>query len=279
MNAHKALAAVRGFVFDIDGTIALTDASNKGHRALPGAAELLERLRTHGLPFLTFTNGSGHPPAETAASLRHAGLDVRDEEVLTPSVVAAELFVRKGYRRVLVLGTVGVSHSLVAAGIEVVHAPARADDADAVYIGWYPRFSLPDLEAACHAAWGGAALYAASIAPYFATSHGRTLGISGAIAAAITSVTKKRVTVIGKPAAHGLRTASRRLGIEPAKLAVVGDDPTLEMAMARAGGALAIAVQTGIADAAALSRLPPKQRPHFALRDVGELAAIYPWPV
>jgi NagD protein len=277
-RACKALARVRGFVFDVDGTLALTDGRNKAHRALPGAPELLARLRARGLPFVAFTNGSGQTPRDTAASLRAAGLDVRDDEAMTPASVAADYFTARAIRRVLVLGAEGVWRPLVESGLEVVRAPERADDADAVFVGWYPQFSLADLEAACHAVWAGARLYTASTAPFFATEGGRTVGVSGAIVAAIRSVTRKRATVLGKPAVYGLRAASRRFGVAPEALAVIGDDPTLEVAMARAGGAFAIAVQTGLAEAAAVAKLPPKRRPHLLVRSVADLLALYPSP-
>lgn len=275
--ALKSLVAVRGFVFDVDGTLALTGSDQQGHQALPGARELLTKLRAHGLPYAAFTNGTAHTPREVAASLRRAGLDLRDEELLTPASVAAEVFALRRLRRILVLGGHGVAHPLLEAGLEVVHSPQRADDADAVLVGWHPQFSMKDLESACHAVWAGAPLYAVSNAPFFATAEGRTLGVSAAIAAAIRGITRKRATVIGKPSAHGLRIAGRHLGVKPVDMAVVGDDPILEVAMAHAAGALAVAVQTGLTDAAALAALPAKLRPDLVLRTVADLIELYPW--
>jgi len=80
------------------------------------------------------------------------------------------------------------------------------------------------LEAACHAVWGGARLYSASQALYFATATGRAIGTSRAITAMIRSVTGCTVHVIGKPSLDALRAARRRLGVPMADLAVVGDD-------------------------------------------------------
>jgi NagD protein len=276
-DAREFLARVRGFLFDVDGTLALADRRHEGHRALPGARELLSRLRAYGLPFAAFTNGTIHTPHEVARSLRRAGLDLRDEEMLTPASVAAELFCAKGVRRVLVLGGNGVARPLLEAGLRVVRSPQRLDDADAVLVGWYPDFSMKDLEAACHAVWAGAPLYTVSKAPFFATAGGRALGVSGAIVAAIRSITGKEAVVLGKPSAHGLRIASRHFGVNPARIAVVGDDPALEAAMARAAGAIAVAVRTGLASAGSIAKLPARQRPHLVLRSVEELLRVYPW--
>jgi ribonucleotide monophosphatase NagD (HAD superfamily) len=82
------------------------------------------------------------------------------------------------------------------------------------------------------------------------------------------------VTVVGKPALPALRTAARRLGVATHELAVVGDDPELEVPMAHKGGALAVAVHTGIGDARSFLDQPEELRPHLDLPDVGVLAKL-----
>ena len=73
---------VRGFVFDVDGTL-VHRAGNELH-VQPGAAEVLARIRASGRPFAIFTNGTHEPPEAFAAGLRSVGLDVADDELLTP---------------------------------------------------------------------------------------------------------------------------------------------------------------------------------------------------
>ena len=55
---------------------------------------------------------------------------------------------------------------------------------------------------------------------------------------------------------------------------MVGDDPELEVPMAHAGGASAVAVHTGIGHAESFTDLPPELRPHLDLPDVGVLAEL-----
>src|SRR5579859_527513 len=95
----------------------------------------------------------------------------------------------------------------------------------------------------------------ASQTPFFAVDGGRALGTSRAISAMITSLTGCAVRVVGKPSLDALRSAAERLGASPARLAVVGDDPRLEVPMAHRGRSLAIAVQTGLGAAAAYDTL------------------------
>jgi 4-nitrophenyl phosphatase len=267
------LRSARGFVLDLDGTLVLTDRHNHGYTALPGALDLTCWLAAHRVPFAAFTNGTAKTPQEYAQALAKAGFRLGPEQVLTPAVSAAALFARRGYRRVLVLGNDGLAGPLRAAGIEAVQ-PAPGTAADAVLAGWHPEFSLAELEVACEAVWRGARLFSCSQSVFFATADGRAIGTSRAISAMIRSITGCRVEIVGKPSAHALQTAARRLGVRAAQLAVVGDDPELETPMAHRGRALAIAVCTGIGTPAAFASLPAARRPHLTLPGVPDLLAM-----
>jgi 4-nitrophenyl phosphatase len=201
-----------------------------------------------------------------------------DSQMITPSSIAAEHMARRGIRRVLVLGTPGVAHSLVEAGIEANYTgEPRASDVDAVYVGWHPECGMKDIDAACHAIWAGAKLYAASDVPFFATRSGRTIGYTYAIIGAIRRLTKAPVILTGKPSLHALRFVARRLGLALEEIGVVGDDPVVETLMARRGGATSFAVTTGTTSLAEWQQQPAARRPHYVLGDLREvLAAIAP---
>jgi len=279
----RRLRDARGFIFDMDGTLALGDRANHGLAPLPGAVEMLRWVRDRGLPYVVFTNGSNRSPAHFAAVLRDAGLDVPDSQMMTPASSAVVMFARRGCKRVMVLGGDGLTGPLREAGIEVVPPVEAAPDTrpaeeparvDAVLVGWFREFTMPHLEAACHAVWAGATLYSASEAPFFAAAGGRALGTSRAISAMIRSITGCRLTVTGKPSLDALRAAAARLGVPPRDLVVVGDDPLLEVPMAHRGRALAVAVQTGLAGPDAYDHLPPEKRPHLHLHGIDELLAL-----
>ena len=67
---------------------------------------------------------------------------------------------------------------------------------------------------------------------------------------------------------------AERLALRPSELAVVGDDPQLEVPMAHRGRALAIAVGTGLGGPDAYDGLPAARRPHLQVRGVDELLVI-----
>lgn len=270
----ERLRAARGFVFDMDGTLVLGDRHNAGFAPLPGALDLTRRLRQRGVPFAVLTNGTTRTPQQYAATLRALGFEVEAEHVLTPAVSALDVLTRRGQRRAMVLGTEGLAAPLQAAGIEVL-PPRGRPRVDAVLAGWYRQFTMDALEAACHAVWGGAAFYSCSQSRFFATAEGRTMATSRAISAMVRSMTGCRVEVVGKPSLHALRSAARRLGVRLADLAVVGDDPELEVPMAHRGHALAVAVATGLGAADAFDHLPERRRPHLTVKGMDALLELY----
>ena len=277
------LRAARGFVFDMDGTLALGDRVNHGLTPLPGAIEMLQWLQERELPYVVFTNGTNRTPQQFAKVLRDAGLDVSDARMMTPASSAVVIFRRRGYKRVMVLGGEGLTEPLRAAGVEVVPPVEAAPDSrpseapkgvDAVFVGWFREFTMSHLEAACQAVWDGAALCSASETPFFAAAGGRALGTSRAISAMIRSITGCRLTVTGKPSLTALRSAAAQLSLPTRDLVVVGDDPLLEVPMAHRGHSLAVAVQTGLSGPDAYDHLSPDQRPHLHLRGVDELLSL-----
>ena len=271
----EPLGPIKGYMFDLDGTLILSDRQLGGYKVLPGAVEVLSTLRDRGIPYVVLTNGSAYPAAEQAPRLRALGLPVDDDQMLTPSSVAADMMPRRGVKRALVLGTPGVGHALAEAGIETLFTgQTGCEDVQAVYIGWHPDCGMKDIESACKAIWNGAELYVASDVPFFATSAGKTIGYSFAITAAVRRMTRAPMILTGKPSLHALRYISRRLGAPMRSIGVVGDDPVVEMIMARRGGAYGFGVTTGFTKADDWAAQPLNRRPHRVLKGVGELLSV-----
>jgi 4-nitrophenyl phosphatase len=263
---------IRGVLFDVDGTLLLSDRQLAGYELLPGAIEVLSTLKARRVPFALLTNGSAYAPAEQAAKLRAAGLLVDDAQMITPSSVAADHLQRRGIRRALVLGTPGVGQALRDAGIETVHTgEAGATEVGSVFVGWHPECGMKDIETACQAIWNGAELCVASDVPFFATRQGRTIGYSHAITAAIRRLTHAPMTLTGKPSIRALRFVAKRLGVPMRALAVVGDDPIVEILMARRGGATGLAVTTGTTRREEWQKQPRSRRPDAILTELREL--------
>jgi 4-nitrophenyl phosphatase len=263
---------IKGYMFDLDGTLVLGDRSGKSYDVLPGAIEVLTRLRERGVPYVVLTNGSAQVPAQQAAKLRSFGLPVNDDQMFTPSSVTAGVLTRRGVKRTLVLGSPGVGHVLKESGIDITFTgEPECERVDAVYIGWHPDCGMKDIEAACNAIWNGAKLYVASDVPFFASRHGRMIGYSYAITAAVRRMTRAPAIITGKPSLYALRFVARQLGVKMEQVGVVGDDPTVEMQMARRGKATGIGVCTGTTKREQWKKQPPNKRPHHVIEGVFEL--------
>jgi 4-nitrophenyl phosphatase len=270
------LKNTKGFVFDMDGTLILGDKKNNNMNTLPGAAEFISLLLENNIPYVVMTNGTARSPRDYVKVLSEAGIPMDDNTMMTPSSVAAEYLVRQGYKKVMVLGCPGVWEPLADLGLEVVLSSIEdPGKVDAVYIGWYREFGFIDIENAWLAVRDGAELYTASDVPFFATANGPGIGTSCALAAALKPLTGKEAIVLGKPSSIAIESAARHLGLAVNEIAVVGDDPDLEVPMAMNNGAMSIYVHTGTGGPNAFDDRDESTWPHISVANVGELVALY----
>lgn len=272
MHSHP----IRAVVFDIDGTLAMMDKDSGTYAALPGAVVALAALQGRGMPVVAYTNGTFFPPAHYYPLLAAAGLVLEPGHILTPATVAARQLAKMGVKRLLTIAADGTRVPLRDAGIEVA-LTGDGGEVDGVMLGWTQDFGAKDLEAAAQLLWAGKPLYATSIAPHFAGAKGRLLGISGAVAAALHNATGVKAKVFGKPETIGLEDISDMLAIPAQEMVVIGDDPKLEIAMARKAGAFAVGVTTGTVEEAGFMAADPALRAHLVLPGLEDLAAQGWW--
>jgi HAD superfamily hydrolase (TIGR01450 family) len=241
------LARVHGVVFDVDGCLVLSDEpGGEGGSALPGAAEAVRAVRASGRSVVAFTNASSQVPAAIAASLSALGVELSETEVLTPSVVAAQVIrERYGDAPVLAFGGPGVVDVLRDGGVTLADH-ARPTEAAAVVVGWDTGFDRDRLQTAAEALWNGAALLVTSDARRFASQTRPMAGVGGFIARGLSYVAETDYEVVGKPSPTAMAVASHRLGTAPEHVLVAGDDLTLEAAMAHPAGAVGVLVTTGL---------------------------------
>ena len=264
----------KGFMFDLDGTLILSDRSLGGYTAIPGAAEVLDELDELGVPWIAMTNGSAYPASVQAPKLRAVGLPVADERLFTPNSVASRAMIERGYSQVLVLGMQGVIDALAQDGVPCV-APgdAAAHEADAVYAAWHPDCTMPHIHLACERVLEGAAFLTASDIPWFASKDGRAFGYSCAINGAVSRITGVEPEPTGKPSPLALTMIAQQLGIAEEDVGVVGDDAVAEMQMARSGGAIGIAVASGSTRREEWADQPTERAPHLVIDSVKDLLA------
>ncbi len=274
-NFDEPIGQARGVMFDLDGTLLLSDRKLGGYTVLPGAVETLEALQRSGIPYLALTNGSAYPASVQAPRLRAIGLPIPDERLFTPNSVAGHLFRKRGIERVLVLGTDGVAQALLGEGLAIVMpGDDGASSADAVYVAWHPDCTMEDIHCACDAVLRGAGFFTASDVPFFASKSGRSFGYSCAISGAIARVTSAEPEVTGKPSLQAMQFVASELGMAMDEIAVIGDDPKVETEMARLGGAIGIGVTTGTTSYEEWLAQAPERLPHRVIDRIDQILGM-----
>ena len=146
-----------------------------------------------------------------------------------------------------------------------------ARTADAVYSAWHPDCSMADIHAAAGRVLDGAPFYTASDVPFFATQEGPAFGYSCAINGAIHRVTGVEPQVTGKPSQLAMDFVADKLGLPASEIAVIGDDPRVEIEMAVAGGAIGVGVTSGTTTREQWAAQAPERRPDLVMETVGDL--------
>jgi HAD superfamily hydrolase (TIGR01450 family) len=273
------VAEVEGVLFDVDGCLVLSDKpGGDGGLALPGAREAITWLRESGRRVVLFTNASSKTPQFISAGLSAMGLDVAPDDVLTPSVVAAELLnARYPGQPVMAFGGSGLLDVLKSYDIELVHPSLEGNSKQpaAIIIGWDVGFDRDRLQIAADAIWDGADFLVTSDARRFATRTRPTVGLGGFIAKGLAYVTERDYEVVGKPSEAAMQVAATRLGVPPSRMLVAGDDLTLEIRMGLQAGALSALVTTGIHGVNDVELALPADRPDFVVDGLPELLEIW----
>jgi 4-nitrophenyl phosphatase len=231
------LRDLRGFTFDLDGTIW------EGPKLLPGAAELITDLRRESLGVVFASNCSRHGSDLLCDQLAELGIIATPSDVFTPfDLVGEEVRRRLGAVPVLVVGTDDVGHVMERSG-HISLPIDRWHEAKAVVVGVDHDFSYDRLRAASRAVAAGARFYAINLDARFPVGPGEYDPGCGSLAEAIAVAAAVRPTAIGKPERPLFQIAIDRLGCSPSQAAMVGDSITSDIAGGKAAGMFTIWIE------------------------------------
>ena len=233
-----ALRSVRAFIFDMDGVI------YRGNTVLPGAPQLINRLRQDGIPFLFLTNNSTTPAGDVAKRLCSMGIESSPEDILTSAdATAAFLGSEHPTARVLVIGEAGIRQALTAAGFGLTTDHRLAD---VVIVGMDREATYGRLKDASLAIQRGARFIATNLDASLPSEEGLVPG-AGSLVGMLEIASGVKAQAIGKPAPDIFRQALVRLGISHESAATVGDRPETDIVGGQAARLKTVAVLTGVA--------------------------------
>jgi len=254
-----------GFIFDLDGTVYLSDA------LIPGADGVVRLLRERGRKVVFLSNKPLQTREDYAAKLTRLGIPTRADEVINSSFVMTNYLKKKAPgAKVFVIGETPFIEELKRAGFTITENPAEIDY---VIAAFDRTFDYHKLNVSFQAIKRGA--------HFVATNPDRTCPVEGgelpdcaAVIAALEAVTLKKVEVIvGKPSPIMIQTALDVMGgLKLEDCVLIGDRLETDIKMGRDSGIATGLVLTGVTDEKTLKE--SSISPDFIFRSIADVANL-----
>ncbi|CAM5787347.1 HAD-IIA family hydrolase [Brevibacillus borstelensis] len=230
---------MKGFIFDLDGTVYL------GDRLIEGAAEAIQELRNRGDKVVFLSNKPIATRQSYAEKLTKMGIPTTVEDVLNSSLIAARYLqqVMTPTDKVLVIGEQPIRDELRAHGIQMSEDP---NEVSYVVLSWDRQFTYDGLNDLYQAAIRGAKVIASNPDRTCPLEDGQ-IPDTGAFIGALEGATGRPIDlVVGKPSPIAAEAAVRHLGLDYHACYMVGDRLETDIKMGNDTGMNSVLVLTGI---------------------------------
>jgi NagD protein len=220
-------------------------------KALPGAADFLDRLVEKQRRFLVLTNNSIFTPRDLAARLVRAGLHVPEESIWTSALATADfLATQLPGGSAYVIGEAGMTTALHEVGYTLTDT-----DPDYVVLGETRTYSFEAITRAIRLIGRGARFIATNPDVTGPSPEG-PLPATGSVAAMITRATGAEPYFVGKPNPMMFRSAMNRIEAHSESTIMVGDRMDTDVVAGIEAGLETVLVLSGSTAAADVSRFP-----------------------
>ncbi|MEA3275083.1 MAG: TIGR01458 family HAD-type hydrolase [Pseudomonadota bacterium] len=225
-------------LFDLDGVL------YQGDEPVPGAAEALDWVRARAIPHLYLTNTSSRPRSAIAEKLAHMGMEVHEEEILTPPVAARTWLRQRNVKDLVLL----VPEATRAEFSGLPELPAdRETGAGAVIVGDLGKgWDFPTLNRAFRLLMEQPPPYliALGMTRYWRAPEGLRLDAAPFVVA-LQHATGVEPLVLGKPAQPFFEAALTAVGAPAQDTLMIGDDIRGDVGGAQRAGIRGLLVRTG----------------------------------
>jgi NagD protein len=255
---------IKGFIFDLDGTI------YRGDQLIPGAERVVRRLRENRRKVVFLSNKPLQTREEYASKLTRLGIPTQPEEVINSSFVMANYLKKVAPRaRLFVVGETPFVEELKRAGFHITDEPKEIDY---VIAAFDRTFDYRKLNIAFQAIKLGA--------HFVATNPDRTCPVEGGeipdcagMIAAIQAVTEKKVEVIvGKPSPIMIQAALEVMGLMPEDCILIGDRVETDIKMGKDSRIATGIVLTGVTDEKTLEGFKHTSiQPDFVFQSIADV--------
>lgn len=235
MNKQDALAQVRCFLLDMDGTIYL------GERLLEGSVRFIETLRQRGCDYLFLTNNSSKDSGQYVEKFARLGMPVLRDKIMTSGEAAAMHVQRQQPgARVYVVGTESLENEFRSRGF--VLTDERPEFA---VLGFDTTLTYEKMWKLCDLVRAGVQYVATHPDYNCPTETGFMPDIGAMIAFVKASTGREPDLVVGKPNALFAEYAAERTGIPVSAMCMIGDRLYTDIALGEAAGIPTILVLSG----------------------------------
>lgn len=254
----------RGFIFDLDGTVYLSD------RLIPGAERVIRLIREKGRRVVFLSNKPIQTREDYAAKLTRLGIPTQSNEVINSTLVMISYLKKNAANaKLFVVGETPFIEELRRAGFTITDEPKQIDY---VVVAFDRTFDYRKLNIAYQAIKLGA--------HFVATNPDRTCPVEGGeipdcagMIAAIEAVTQKKVEVIvGKPSPLMIQAAMDVMGLMPDQCILIGDRLETDIKMGKEAGIATGIVLTGVTTEEALRAIKhTPDQPDFVFPSIADV--------
>jgi len=254
----------KGFIFDLDGTVYLSD------RLIPGADRVIRLIREKGRRVVFLSNKPIQTREDYAAKLTRLGIPTQPDEVINSTLVMINYLKKNAPNaRLFVVGEIPFVDELKRGGFIIAEEPKEIDY---VVVAFDRTFDYRKLNISYQAIKLGA--------HFVATNPDRTCPVEGGeipdcagMIAAIEAVTQKKVEVIvGKPSPIMIQAALDVMGLRPEECILIGDRLETDIKMGKESGIATGIVLTGVTDETALKEYKHSpMQPDFVFQSIADV--------
>lgn len=257
---HMTRREIRSWLMDMDGVLVHEE------RAIPGAADFLERLRSQSIPFLVLTNNSIYTPRDLSARLAASGLDVPETSIWTSALATARFLAdQRPGGSAFAIGESGLTTALHEVGYTLSE---RAPDY--VVLGETRTYSFERITRAIRLVEAGARFIATNPDTIGASPDG-PLPATGSVAALISRATAVEPYFVGKPNPLMMRSALNAIDAHSESTVMIGDRMDTDIVSGLEAGMETVLVLTGVTSRNDVDRYP--YRPSRVVDSIRDLAS------
>jgi len=265
-DQRHQLQKIKHFLFDLDGTLYLSDAP------IDGAVAFIETLAKNGIDYTFVTNNSSKSADDYVVKLRRLGFPVSTDQVVTSGQVAGWYCAGKKPGAVLyVVGTESLKKEFSA--FNVVVADDNVPEVDWVVVGFDTELTYGKLCEAERLLSSGARFIGTNPDLVCPIGGGRFIPDCGSICIMLENATGRQPMFMGKPHTILFEYLRSRRSLLRESTAVVGDRLYTDIAFGCNARLLSICTLSGESDSAAIKKSPC--RPDVVVESVADLLSVF----